>query len=199
MFNTLKGVFEKMSVFDKSLGVVVVLGLVIVVTSLFRGIMRSSKVELVETKMEVGNSDRKNIFVDIEGAVVAPGVYELTYGDRLKDVLVLSGGFSELADRIYVQKTINLAELLKDGQKIYIPFLSDTPQGGGYLEAKNDQRVVNVNTASIDILDTLWGIGEARAENIVKNRPYSSLEEMVSKKVITQQILEKNNGVMSVY
>ncbi len=199
MFSTFKRVFEKMGIMDKWLGFFVVVGGLVVVTSLFRGIMRSSELEVIHTNTNVGAVELKNIYVDIEGAVARPGVYEMKVGERIKDVLVKSGGFSETADRTYAQKTVNLAEQLKDGQKIYFPFLADTPKVLGYSEANSRQNLVNVNTSSVKELDTLWGIGEARAENIVKNRPYTSLEDMVSKKVITRQILEKNKDVMSVY
>lgn len=199
MFFTLRKIFEKMGVIDKWLGVFVVLGCTVIVISLFRGIRESSELKVLQTNTTNESNVTKSIFVDIEGAVVNPGVYELKYGDRIKDVLVKSGGFASDADRNYVAKTVNLAEQLKDGQKVYIPFSSGTPEVLGYSEAKNVQILVNVNTASMQELDTLWGIGEARAENIVKSRPYSSLEDMVQKRVITTQILEKNKDVMSVY
>ena len=188
-----------MGVIDKWLGLFVVLGCLVVVISLFRGIWASSELKVLQTNTTNVSNETKSIFVDIEGAVVNPGVYELSYGERIKDVLVKSGGFASDADRNYVAKTVNLAEQLKDGQKVYIPFASGTPEVLGYTEAKNGQILVNVNTASMQELDTLWGIGEARAESIVKSRPYSSLEDMVQKRVITTQILEKNKDVMSVY
>jgi competence protein ComEA len=199
MFFTLKKIFEKMGVIDKWLGLFVILGSLVVVISLFRGIWASSELKVLQTNTINTVNETKKIFVDIEGAVVNPGVYELNFGDRIKDVLVKSGGFASNADRNYVAKTVNLAEQLKDGQKVYIPFASGTPEVLGYAEAKNGQRMVNVNTASKSELDTLWGIGEARADSIVKSRPYASLEEMVTKKVITQQILERNKEIMSVY
>ncbi len=199
MFSSYKGVFEKMGLIDKWLGFFVVVGCVVVVVSLFRGILWSRDLKVLQTNVANTGEEARKIFVDIEGAVVNPGVYEMSVGARIKDVLVVSGGFTEKADRVYIQKTVNLAEQLKDGQKIYFPFLTDTPEVLGYSEANDSLNIVNVNTASRQELDTLWGIGEARADSIVKNRPYSSLEEMVTKKVITLQILEKNKGVISVY
>lgn len=199
MFSTLKRVFEKMGIIDKWLGFFVVVGSLIVGISLFRGILANSELEVVQPDPLIANRETKKIFVDIEGAVVNPGVYEMNVGARIKDILVVAGGFSENADRSYIQKSVNLAEQLKDAQKVYMPFLSNTPQGTGYVEARSEEKVVNVNTASKQLLDTLWGIGEARADSIVKNRPYSSLEEMVAKKVITTQILEKNKNIMTVY
>ena len=181
---------------DKFLGVLMLLGLVVMSVSLLRGIVESRSFEIVEEKHIVSE---KEIIVDIGGAVVTPGVYSLPGGSRVKDVLVMAGGFSAEADREMISKLFNLAEILKDGQKIYIPKVGNTTQESGYAEAKNGQKLINVNTALSSELDTLWGIGESRASDIVKNRPYKSLEEMVAKKVITKQLLEKNRQMMSVY
>ena len=59
--------------------------------------------------------------------------------------------------------------------------------------------MVNVNTATMVELDTLWGVGPARAETIVKNRPYGSLEELVSKGGMTKQIFEKNIDMIGLF
>jgi len=66
--------------------------------------------------------DRKNIFVDISGAVSSPGVYEMTAGDRVGDAVSLAGGVSNEASAIWVSKNINLSKVLEDSAKIYIPF-----------------------------------------------------------------------------
>jgi len=141
----------------------------------------------------------RKIVVDVEGAVMSPGVYELPVGSRVKDILVTAGGYSEKADREYCEKNLNLAQELKDGQKIYIPFITNTPSSAGYAEAKIESDMVNLNTASLKELDTLWGVGPARAETIVKNRPYGSLDEVVSKGGMTKQIFDKNTGKLVVY
>ena len=60
-------------------------------------------------------------------------------------------------------------------------------------------RVININRATITELDTLWGIGTARAESIVKNRPYQSLDDLVSKGVLTKTLVDKNREMMSIY
>ncbi len=200
MGENIKKAWDKLGVFDKYLAVVVVVGLFVTLFGLVRGVILSSRVsvEYVDAKTETKQAER-SVIVDIGGAVLKPGVYNLVPGSRIKDVVVMAGGFSEKADRNYVDKSINLAQVLKDGQKLYIPFLSDTPAVLGYSEAESGSNMINVNSASLKELDTLWGIGEARAESIVKNRPYSSLEEMVEKKAITSAILEKNRERMTVY
>ncbi len=198
MIKDLKEFYRKIGFWEKWLAIFVILGVLVTLMSLFRGILesKSQKIEYIEAK----NSDfEAKIVVDIGGAVNAPGVYELASGSRVKDVLVMAGGYGEKADRVYCEKMVNLASTLKDGQKIYIPFASDTPKVLGYVEANKGSNLVNINTATDKELDTLWGIGEARIDGIVKNRPYQSVEELVSKKVLTKQILEKNKDKITVY
>ncbi len=195
----MKDVYQKMGRMDKWLVVFVILGVSIAVTSLFRGILMSRQVQIEYLDSNKAANTEAKLVVDIEGAVNKPGVYELMLGSRTKDILVMAGGYAEKADREYCEKTLNLASPLKDGQKIYIPFVSDTPASAGYSEAKIGSKLININTASESELDTLWGIGAARIESIVKNRPYGSVEELVTKKVFTKQILEKNSDKITVF
>lgn len=191
-----KDLFSKFGMTEKYLLVVVILGVGVMTISLFRGILGDSQVQVEQIK---ATEIDKKIVIDVGGAVIKPGVYELEVGSRLKDALISAEGYSENADREYAEKVFNLAELVSDGQKIFIPSKSGTPSEGGYIEAKSDNKLVNVNTATITELDTLWGIGNAKAESIVKNRPYKSIEELITKKVLTKQILENNEGRLSVY
>ena len=195
----MKDVYQKMGRMDKWLVVFVILGVSIAVTSLSRGILMSRQVQIEYLDANDYPKIEAKLVVDIEGAVNKPGVYELQLGSRTKDVLVIAGGYTEKADREYCEKTLNLASPLKDGQKIYIPFVSDTPASAVYFEANNGSKLININTASESELDTLWGIGPARIESIVKNRPYGNLEELVTKKVFTKQILEKNSDKITVF
>lgn len=191
----------KIGTLDKVLVGIMVIGVLVAFSSLFRGITRDRQVQIEYLNSGDNGSDvtAGNIFVDVEGAVMSPGVYELSGGSRIKDALVKAGGFSETADRVYCEKTLNLAQEVKDGQKIYIPKIGNTPVPQGYSEANSGQTLVNINSATVMDLDTLWGVGPARAEDIVKNRPYESVEELVSKKVISAQVLERNRDRLSVY
>ena len=198
---TWKKFLKKTSSLDRFLFMVTFVGVVIAITSLFRGIVvdRRVKVEYLNNGNSLTNVANNKIFVDIEGAVINGGVYELPEGSRLKDVLVMAGGLSDKADRTFCEKVLNMAELLKDGQKIFIPDAIDTNAPQGYVEAKSTSNLININSASVSELDTLWGIGSARAESIVKNRPYKSLDELVEKKVLTKTNLEKIRELISVY
>jgi competence protein ComEA len=58
---------------------------------------------------------------------------------------------------------------------------------------------VNINSASASELDSLWGIGEKRAAEIVDNRPYSSIEELLTRKIIPSNVYEKIEDEISVF
>lgn len=116
-----------------------------------------------------------NLVVDISGAVSSPGVYSLEEGSRVKDVIGQAGGFSEEANLEYVSKYINLAQILFDGDKIYIP------KKGEQLSAPVSQPLgkINLNTATQAELETLSGIGPTYAQRIIKARPFKSIEEIM--------------------
>lgn len=195
---TIKRFFKKIDVLDKGLVIIFVLGLAVSFVSLFRGILMDRQVQ-VEYVSGGENIKTEKIFIDIEGAVIKPGVYQLLGGSRIKDVLVSAGGMSEKADREYCEKNINLAEIVKDGEKIYVPFKGAAPAAAGYVQAGSEVKKININTASVAELDTLVGVGASRSETIVKNRPYKNLEEVVSKGGMTKTIFEKNKAVLSVF
>lgn len=197
MVNNPREIYLKMGGLEKWLSVFVILGAGVAAIGLLRGVLLPRKIEVEYIKNT--SATKELIVVDIEGAVNKPGVYEFSAGSRIKDVLVRAEGYSSNADRGYCEKNINLASPLKDGQKIYIPLLDDTRDVLGYSEAKTGGNLININTASASELDTLWGIGEVRIDNIVKNRPYESVDDLVVKKVFTKQILEKNKDRVTVY
>src|SRR5258706_5497805 len=79
----------------------------------------SSNVSLSKESKEISNTN--TIAVDVGGAVVHPGVYHLSVGDRVEDAIIASGGLSENADKNWVDKNLNKAAKLIDGQKLYLP------------------------------------------------------------------------------
>jgi len=154
----------------------------------------SPQVEIITTKEPAEKIKTKDIYVDISGAVINPGVYQLKPDARIKDALIVSGGLSEGANRQYVSKNINLAQKITDGQKIYIPFQNSQNQNDKFQNESEDSNVagvatININTASISQLDSLWGIGPSRAQDIIDGRPYSSTEEI--KEIIPDNVYEK--------
>lgn len=136
--------------------------------------------------------------VDVEGAVMKPGVYELETGSRVQDGLVAAGGLASGADREYVSKNVNLAAKVVDGAKIYIPKKGEPPFAPPVGGASEGQ-AVNINTASVAELDKLYGVGQATAEKIIAGRPYSKIEDLLEKKVLGQAIYEKIKEKVTVY
>ncbi|OGD72399.1 hypothetical protein A2703_00255 [Candidatus Collierbacteria bacterium RIFCSPHIGHO2_01_FULL_50_25] len=139
-----------------------------------------------------------NIWIDVSGSVVSPGVYELPAQSRVKDALVAAGGFSESADREYVAREINLAAKAVDGQKIFVPALVKSGMG---VTAPGSSAItkINVNSASATQLMTLPGIGEARAADIIKNRPYIKGDDLVTKKVLSKTVFDKIRDIVTAY
>ncbi len=133
------------------------------------------------------------LYVHICGAVLEEGVYALPAGSRVTDGVEAAGGFREGADVAFH----NLAALLADGQKIYVPTLEETKSlslpertegaqsslpGAVDVYGSGAGPKVNLNTAGLAELMTLNGIGEAKAESILKYREkvgrFQSIEEL---------------------
>lgn len=124
--------------------------------------------------------------VDIEGAVINPGVYQLPAGARVEDAIAVAGGLSDEADEERIAGSINRAAKLSDGAKLYIPKKGDAASPVGDLG-----NLLNINSASASDLEALPGIGLVTAKKIIDGRPYQTLEELVSKKAISQSLFEK--------
>lgn len=139
------------------------------------------------------------IMVDVAGAVEKPGLYELPKGARIGDALVIAGGLDALADRGWVARYINLASKLEDGAKIYIPENSENSSEQITGGEEKSSGLVNVNTASRSELESLWGIGEVRAQAIIENRPYGTLEEIMSKAGIPESVYAKIKDEVAIY
>jgi competence protein ComEA len=121
------------------------------------------------------------VFVHISGAVVREGVYKLNRGDRLIDLIRLSGAASN-ADL----DSVNLAEVLTDGQKVFIPQKTLRIAADNVMStakgSNNGSKIVNINTADEKGMDSLPGIGPVMAKRIVdyrrENGRFSNIEEL---------------------
>lgn len=110
-------------------------------------------------------------YVHICGEVASPGVYELEEGSRIFQAVAVAGGFTENA----AADSLNMAEPVKDGMKIQVPnqeeaqkLLNEGADFSGSLQ--EGRRKVNLNTAKKDELMTLRGVGEAKADDIIRYR-----------------------------
>src|SRR3989338_3847047 len=123
------------------------------------------------------------IKADIEGSVLRPGVYEFNEGERIWDAIEKAGGLTEEADLGWMEKNLNKAAKLIDGgenQSIY----SIAARG-------QTADLININSATQSELESLPGIGPVYAEKIINGRPYQSIEELKSKKVIGESLYNK--------
>lgn len=146
---------------------------------------------------------KEPIAVHVIGAVPRPGLYEFAEGARIQDAIDAAGGLLTSAD----VNTINLAALLEDGQQLTIPYkpgeapaagdaseppssddtlilpgVTETPASSGIDENVNE--LININTASVEELDNLPGIGPTIAQRIVdyrtENGPFSVIEDILN-------------------
>ncbi|HOZ03041.1 MAG TPA: helix-hairpin-helix domain-containing protein [Candidatus Woesebacteria bacterium] len=154
-----------------------------------------------------------NLTLHITGAVRSPGVYVLKPDSRLQDLVDAAGGLSIEVDQEYLTQKLNLAQKIADGQKIYIPIRTEVydvditntngSQSGGLAMSKPTENnninkevstgagLISINQASATELESLTGIGAKRAEAIIAGRPYHAIEELLSKKIISESILKE--------
>lgn len=156
-------------------------------------------IELNET------SDDSFIYIYVCGAVCNPGVVMLPEGSRAIDALEAAGGFDDGANTVYV----NLAGVLADGQRVYIPYVDEdmnsvfeeqTQVGNGAESAGTG--LVNINTADVVTLCTIPGIGETRANAIIEYRnsygPFEQIEDITKVSGIGEASFKKLSAYICV-
>ena len=144
-------------------------------------------------KTEVSTTQETVIFVDIKGAVKNPGVYQMKVGDRVKDAIDAAGGLTEEAD----SQKVNLAKRLEDQMAIVVPKVGEEaeeiPAGETRKEATKEGKV-NINTATVEELKTLKGVGEKKAEAIIeyrkKNGSFQTKEDLMKVRGIGKKLFE---------
>lgn len=193
------------------LGSVSILFIVISLTILIKSTQTSTPITFSSTsEASVAGAMRgSELVVDVAGAVLRPGVYTLPGGSRVEDAIEAAGGLSKEVDGDRLAKVVNRAAKLSDGAKLYIPKLGDTQTsrnimtGPGPVTDQTSYNIitgsnpVSINAASQSELEALNGIGPATAKKIISGRPYTSLEELVTKKAIGQALYDKLKGQLS--
>ena len=166
-----------------------IFGIILVTLGLFQMVLnkpKSSPLVLEEAEEE----KKLDIVVDIEGAVMSPGVYKVSADSRIVDVLAEAGGISEDANRDWVEKNINLAKKASDGLKIYIPRIGEEVLSISQNSAQAGA-VININTASASDLESLPAVGPVTAQKIIDGRPYSQIGELIDRKIVGAATFEK--------
>ncbi len=148
---------------------------------------------------------KKDISVDVSGAVKNAGVYQLNNESRVTDAISVAGGFLDQANKEFISKYLNLAQKLSDGSKIYIPFEGESLAGqgqagsSGIVAGTGIQSKININTATQTEIESLPGIGPVTAAKIISQRPYRQVEELIEKKIVGQSVFEKIKDSVVVY
>lgn len=109
-------------------------------------------------------AEGKNILVHVAGAVKYPGVYELPPGSRVRDAVEKAQPNNDADVNL-----LNLAAVVTDGQKIVVPRQGETVSQPG-PGSPGSSPLVNINTATLEELDRLPGIGPALAQRIIRYR-----------------------------
>ncbi|WP_205272087.1 helix-hairpin-helix domain-containing protein [Lactococcus taiwanensis] len=156
-----------------------------------------------DTDQSVSKSENSistsQIVVDLKGAVKYPKVYRIAADERVDDLIQLAGGFTADAD----QRRVNLAAKLKDEEVVYVSKKGEnSPEGVANTSDATDQPLttssaakVNINTADLASLETLSGIGEKKAQDIIdyrtKNGNFQKLEDLGNVSGFGVKTLEK--------
>lgn len=137
------------------------------------------------------------ILVDVKGAVVREGLYELPIGSRVNDAIKAAGGLLETAEKT----SVNLAQKLADEAVVYVASQGETVPGvaiglvGSSAVTGNASGKVNLNTADLSQLQTISGIGAKRAQDIIDYRETSggfrSVDDLKNVSGIGDKTLEK--------
>jgi competence protein ComEA len=139
----------------------------------------------------IGEDPEESIFVDIDGEVMNPGVYQLESGDRVNDAIIVAGGLTDNA----CTKNLNKARKLSDGEKIYISSEDEN------VISSNSSGLININTASANELMSLPGIGQVYAQRIIDYRSsklFSSIEEITNVDGIGEKTFNKMKDLITI-
>lgn len=145
----------------------------------------------------------QQVFVEIKGAVMYPGVYELQQDQRIKDVVQLAGGYTEMADT----QLINHAQKVQDEMVIYIPIKGEQleEEASSLLTLPtetNKEQKININKADVATLATLPGIGPSKAQSILtyreENGQFQTIDDLKNVSGIGDKTFEKLKDAITV-
>ena len=181
--------------------VIILVGRVMMASSTKEKVMVTNAVNTTRVE-ETTTMIPQNCYVDIKGEVLRPGVYEFSCESRIQEVIKKAGGFTEDAD----ETKINLAQKITDQMQMIVPNLHSKQEGGvteGNSEKGNSsnttlsnlkQGTVNINTATLEELQTIKGIGKKKAEAILQYRKehgaFRTKEDLLQVKGIGKKALE---------
>jgi competence protein ComEA len=144
-------------------------------------------------RVNEGQTLPTDIRVYIAGAVQNPGVYPVEEGDRWIDALEAAGGPTSDANL----NAVNLSRRVQDEDQIFVPQLGNTNVAG-----VSQGPLININTAAAGQLESLPGIGAARARSIVDSRmsegPFATIDDLLTRKVIPESVYTEIASLITV-
>jgi competence protein ComEA len=154
-------------------------------------------------------SSGSGLIVEVAGAVARPGVYHLAPGARVGDAVAAAGGFGPRVDARRAATDLNLAALVRDGERVVVPSRDDAPSatgdggsaGSGGSGSTAGPGLVDLNHATADELEALPGIGPVTADKIVASRaeaPFRSVDELHTRGLVGQKTFDKLRSLVTV-
>ena len=157
----------------------------------------------------VGSASPELLVVDVQGAVVHPGVVRLVAGSRVGDAIAAAGGYGPRVAADRVARSLNLAALLHDGDQVVVPSRDDpaeapgnTTGGAGSGAASSPAGgPIDLNTATAEQLDTLPGIGPVTAAKILAARDeqrFAAVDDLKTRKLVGSATFDKLKDLVTV-
>lgn len=188
--------FMKKTLF--AVGVIIGIGLFLFITKDDGGGAEVNEgVRMVEEIPRAGNDPESDelssdieVMVDVKGEVRNPGVYEIHAGSRVNDVIQKAGGFTDEAD----ETQVNLAQRVHDEMVIIISKIGKEGESAGSSSGTDHEGKIRINVADQPEIETLSGIGPAKAEAIIQYREehgqFQTVEDLLDISGIGQKTLD---------
>ena len=148
------------------------------------------------------------LVVDVQGAILRPGVIELAAGSRVGDAIAAAGGYGPRVNAERAGRELNLAAELHDGDRIVVPSRDDPAQGTGAQASGSGGGsggtaggLVDLNTATATELDALPGVGPVTAQKIIDARAektFATVDELRERKIVGPSTFEKLRDLVTV-
>lgn len=202
---------------------IILLAMAIIITIIALSIYAKNSQENTDQEIATNNQPEQTlsekIFVDVSGAVKKPSIYQINFGARIKEIIDKAGGLSDDADVMFFNRNFNLARIVTDQEKIYIPSIMEISSGifiqnqrtldyvspvtgdvniAPTTKTPTNNQLINLNSGTIEELDQLPGIGQVTANKIITNRPYSIIDELLTNKVVNKSVFEKIKSLVSI-